>query len=70
MEASAISELQKRLQIDVSLASPEIRIKEESEDAEFVELTSRLIGENASSNEQVLINQVILVLSYSVFGCI
>lgn len=56
MEASAISELQKRLQIDVSLASPEIRIKEESEDAEFVELASRLIGENASSNEQVLIN--------------
>lgn len=56
MEASVISELQKRFQIDVSLASPEIRIKEESEDTEFVELASRLIGENASSNEQVLIN--------------
>lgn len=52
MEASAISELQKRFQIDVSLASPEIRIKEESEDTEFIELASRLIGENASSNEQ------------------
>lgn len=55
MEASSISKLQKRLQIDCSLASPEIRIKKESEDTEFIELACRLIGENASSNEQVLI---------------
>ncbi|CAL5363371.1 unnamed protein product [Camellia sinensis] len=53
MKESAVSELQKRLEISVSLSSPEIQIIEELEDKEFLELASRLIGENVAGNEQI-----------------
>ncbi|KAL7204507.1 hypothetical protein ACSBR2_017559 [Camellia fascicularis] len=52
MKESAVSELQKRLQISVSLSS-ETQIIDELEDKEFLELASQLIGENVAGNEQI-----------------
>ncbi|XP_057979299.1 protein GLUTELIN PRECURSOR ACCUMULATION 3 isoform X2 [Malania oleifera] len=51
-EESAVSELQKRLEISITLSSPELQILDESEDREFLELASRLIG-RVSSDEQI-----------------
>ncbi|THG12856.1 hypothetical protein TEA_028464 [Camellia sinensis var. sinensis] len=45
MKESAVSELQKRLEISVSLSSPETQIIDELEDTEFLELASRLAAE-------------------------
>ncbi|XP_028085819.1 protein GLUTELIN PRECURSOR ACCUMULATION 3-like isoform X2 [Camellia sinensis] len=53
MKESAVSELQKRLEISVSLSSPETQIIDELEDTEFLELASRLVGENVAGNEQI-----------------
>ncbi|XP_028088086.1 uncharacterized protein LOC114288713 isoform X2 [Camellia sinensis] len=59
MKESAVSELQKRLEISVSLSSPETQIIDELEDTEFLELASRLIGENVAGNEQISHSQKI-----------
>ncbi|KAM7526803.1 hypothetical protein LguiA_016705 [Lonicera macranthoides] len=52
MENSSVSELQKRLEISVSLSTPKLQIIDESEDKEFLELASQLIGKRAGSNGQ------------------
>ncbi|KAF5951757.1 hypothetical protein HYC85_009701 [Camellia sinensis] len=52
MKESAVSELQK---------SPETQIIDELEDTEFLELASRLIGENVAGNEQISHSQVSFV---------
>ena len=52
-EQSAVSELQRRLEISVSLSSPGFPIVDELEDKEFLELASSLFGERVSSNLQV-----------------
>ncbi|XP_057471427.1 protein GLUTELIN PRECURSOR ACCUMULATION 3 isoform X2 [Actinidia eriantha] len=53
MKGSTVSELQKKLEISVSLSSPELQIIEESEDKEFLELASRLIVESIAGTEQI-----------------
>lgn len=52
-EQSAVSELQRRLEISVSLSSSGLPIVDELEDKEFLELASSFIGEGVSSNLQV-----------------
>lgn len=52
-EQSAVSELQRRLEISVSLSSSGFPIVDELEDQEFLELGSSLVGERVSSNLQV-----------------
>ncbi|KAL7236576.1 hypothetical protein ACSBR1_019798 [Camellia fascicularis] len=42
-----------KVRISVSLSSPETQIIDELEDREFLELASRLIGENVAGNEQI-----------------
>ncbi|KAK9283839.1 hypothetical protein L1049_012093 [Liquidambar formosana] len=49
-EESAVSELRKKLEISVSLSSPELRIIDELEDTEFLELASRFTEESVSSD--------------------
>ena len=61
MQGSKVSELQKKLEIAVSLSSPELQIIEESEDTEFLELASRLIVESIAGTEQISHRQVSLV---------
>ncbi|MBA0655849.1 hypothetical protein Goklo_008272, partial [Gossypium klotzschianum] len=61
-ENDTISELQRALGISVSLSSPVLQIIDESEDKEFIELGSRLIGERVPSNNQGLLNQTIELL--------
>ncbi|XP_050281975.1 protein GLUTELIN PRECURSOR ACCUMULATION 3 [Quercus robur] len=53
-EQSAVSELQRRLEISVSLSSPGFPIVDELEDKEFFELASSLFGERVSSNLQAI----------------
>ncbi|GFZ11191.1 hypothetical protein Acr_22g0005890 [Actinidia rufa] len=54
MKGSTVSELQKKLEISVSLSSPELQIIEESDDdTEFLELASRLIVESSAGTEQI-----------------
>ncbi|KAK4593173.1 hypothetical protein RGQ29_017352 [Quercus rubra] len=53
-EQSAVSELQRRLEISVSLSSPGFPIVDELEDKEFLELASSLSGERVSSNLQAI----------------
>ncbi|KAI8563482.1 hypothetical protein RHMOL_Rhmol03G0114000 [Rhododendron molle] len=60
IKGSAVSELQKRLEIFVSLSSPELQITEEMEDKEFLELASRLSEETVAGTEQISHNQVTL----------
>ncbi|KAI8563481.1 hypothetical protein RHMOL_Rhmol03G0114000 [Rhododendron molle] len=57
IKGSAVSELQKRLEIFVSLSSPELQITEEMEDKEFLELASRLSEETVAGTEQISHNQ-------------
>lgn len=52
-ESSAIVELQKKLDISVSLSRRGLQIMDELEDEEFLELASRLMGAGVFSNEQV-----------------
>lgn len=52
-EQSAVSELQRRLEISVSLSSSGLPIVNELEDKEFLELASTLTGERVSSDLQV-----------------
>ncbi|KAA3461870.1 tip elongation aberrant protein 1 [Gossypium australe] len=61
-ENDTIAELQRALGISVSLSSPVLQIIDESEDKEFNELGSRLIGERVPSNNQGLLNQTIELL--------
>nr|XP_048328517.1 protein GLUTELIN PRECURSOR ACCUMULATION 3-like [Ziziphus jujuba var. spinosa] len=61
-EQSTVSDLQKRLGISVSLADKRIPIVDESEDKEFMELASNLVGETVSSNGQLSHNQATLLL--------
>ncbi|XP_022764651.1 uncharacterized protein LOC111309904 isoform X2 [Durio zibethinus] len=61
-EKSAIAQLQRRLGISVSLSGPGLQIIDESEDKEFIELGSSLIGVKVSNNEQDLLTQTIKVL--------
>lgn len=61
MENSSVSELQKRLEISVSLSTQKLQIIDESEDKEFLELASQLTGKRAASNGQVLGIKVVLV---------
>ncbi|XP_015901923.2 protein GLUTELIN PRECURSOR ACCUMULATION 3 [Ziziphus jujuba] len=61
-EKSTVSDLQKRLGISVSLADKRIPIVDESEDKEFMELASSLVGETVSSNGQLSHNQATLLL--------
>ncbi|KAK9075121.1 hypothetical protein SSX86_003440 [Deinandra increscens subsp. villosa] len=53
MDGSAISELQKRLNISVSLSGDGFHIIDESEDKEFIELASSIIGNTTIANKQV-----------------
>ena len=53
MEGSAISELQKRLNISVSFSGHNLQIVHESEDKEFLELASRINGNKSFNNKQV-----------------
>ncbi|PSR98042.1 Galactose oxidase/kelch repeat superfamily protein [Actinidia chinensis var. chinensis] len=53
MKGSIVSELQKKLEISVSLSSPELQIIEELEDTEFLELASRLIVESIAGTERI-----------------
>ncbi|KAG6680355.1 hypothetical protein I3842_13G037500 [Carya illinoinensis] len=53
-EQSAVSELQRRLEISVSLSSSGLPIVNELEDKEFLELASTLTGERVSSNLQAI----------------
>ncbi|XP_044512351.1 protein GLUTELIN PRECURSOR ACCUMULATION 3 [Mangifera indica] len=48
---SAVAELQKRLEVSVSLSSPRLPIVDESEDKEFLDLASRLTGVVFSSKQ-------------------
>ncbi|XP_058204979.1 protein GLUTELIN PRECURSOR ACCUMULATION 3 [Rhododendron vialii] len=57
IKGSAVSELQKRLEIFVSLSSPELQITEEMEDKEFLELASWLSVETVAGTEQISHNQ-------------
>lgn len=50
---SALSELQKRFEISLSLSRSELSIVEELEDREFLELASRLTGENVANREPI-----------------
>lgn len=59
-EDDAITELQRRLGVSVSLSGPGLQIIDESDDKEFIELGSKLIGEKVSNNEQGLVSQVFL----------
>ncbi|KAH9704412.1 Galactose oxidase/kelch repeat superfamily protein [Citrus sinensis] len=52
-ESSTIVELQKKLDISVSLSRPGLQIMDELEDEEFLELASRLMGAGVFSNGQV-----------------
>ncbi|KAH9768907.1 Galactose oxidase/kelch repeat superfamily protein [Citrus sinensis] len=58
-ESSAIVELQKKLDISVSLSRPGLQIMDELEDEEFLELASRLMGAGVFSNGQVSRIQVL-----------
>ncbi|XP_062173890.1 protein GLUTELIN PRECURSOR ACCUMULATION 3 isoform X2 [Alnus glutinosa] len=51
---SAVSELQRRLEISVSLSSSGLPILDELEDNEFLELASSLAGQRVSSNLQAI----------------
>ncbi|CAN6697550.1 unnamed protein product [Malus baccata var. baccata] len=53
MEESAVSELQKRLGISVSLLGNGVPVVDEVEDKEFIQLASNLVGERVASNEHV-----------------
>ncbi|KAI4352603.1 hypothetical protein L6164_006839 [Bauhinia variegata] len=53
-EASPISELQRRLQISVSLSNTRLPIMDELQDKELLELASSLSGETASGNSQAI----------------
>ncbi|XP_042955812.1 protein GLUTELIN PRECURSOR ACCUMULATION 3 isoform X2 [Carya illinoinensis] len=53
-EQSAVSELQRRLEISVLLSSSGLPIVNELEDKEFLELASTLTGERVSSNLQAI----------------
>ncbi|XP_009336997.2 protein GLUTELIN PRECURSOR ACCUMULATION 3 isoform X3 [Pyrus x bretschneideri] len=53
MEESAVSELQKRLGISVSLLGNGVPIVDEVEDKEFIQLASNLVGERVFSDERV-----------------
>lgn len=55
-EESAVSELQKKLEISVSRSSSGLQIIDELEDREFLELAAGLIGDRVSNNGQVLHN--------------
>ncbi|KAJ4971631.1 hypothetical protein NE237_004730 [Protea cynaroides] len=52
-EEFPIEELQKRLEISISPSTPELGIIDESDDTEFIELSSRLTGERVSAKEEV-----------------
>ncbi|KAL7584542.1 protein GLUTELIN PRECURSOR ACCUMULATION 3 [Lactuca sativa] len=54
MEGSAISELQKRLNISVSFSGHNLQIVHESEDKEFLELASRINGNKSFNNKQAV----------------
>ncbi|KAH9704421.1 Galactose oxidase/kelch repeat superfamily protein [Citrus sinensis] len=58
-ESSTIVELQKKLDISVSLSRPGLQIMDELEDEEFLELASRLMGAGVFSNGQVSRIQVL-----------
>ncbi|XP_028768396.1 protein GLUTELIN PRECURSOR ACCUMULATION 3 isoform X1 [Neltuma alba] len=53
-EKSLVSELQKRLEITVSMSSSRLPIVDELEDKELLELASSLAGEQVSSNLQAV----------------
>ncbi|OMO89491.1 Kelch repeat type 1 [Corchorus capsularis] len=61
-EDGVIAELQRKLGISVSFSGPGLQIIDESEDKEFIELGSRLIGERVSNSEHDFLNQTIEVL--------
>ncbi|KAF8395354.1 hypothetical protein HHK36_019300 [Tetracentron sinense] len=61
-EESAIAELQKRLEISVLNPGTELAIVDELDDKEFLELSSSLIRERESSNEQVTPIQAVQAL--------
>ncbi|XP_062091852.1 protein GLUTELIN PRECURSOR ACCUMULATION 3 [Humulus lupulus] len=53
-EQSAVSELQRKLGISVSLSCDRVPIVDELEDKEFIELASSFVGETVSSNGKLL----------------
>lgn len=52
MEGLAISDLQKRLNVSVSFSDNGFQIVQESEDKEFIELASRIIGNKTFNHKQ------------------
>ena len=69
-EESVVSELQKRLDISVSISVPDLQVIDELEDKEFLELASSLIGagEKVSNNGEISNNQVVLCFMFSIVG--
>lgn len=56
MQEDAVSELQKRIGISVSISdSNGKKIVDELEDTELLELASKFIGEGALSNKEVIV---------------
>lgn len=69
-DESTISELQRRLEVAVSLSVPELQILDELEDKEFLELASTLsgVGEKTSSDGQISHTQVVWCFIFSLLG--
>ncbi|XAR64954.1 hypothetical protein NMG60_11008860 [Bertholletia excelsa] len=59
IKESAVSELQKKLKISVSLSSPKFCIINELEDTEFLKIASQLVGEKVAGNEHASHSQAI-----------
>lgn len=57
MQEDAVSELQKRIGISVSISNSNAKkIVDELEDTELLELASKFIGEGALSNKEVIVS--------------
>lgn len=69
-EESAVSELQKRLDVSVSISVPELQVIDELEDREFLELATSLIGtgEKVSNNGQISHTQVAFCFMFFMVG--
>lgn len=56
MQEDALAELQKRIGVSVSISNSNTKkIVDELEDTELLELASKLVGERALSNKEVVI---------------
>lgn len=68
MQEDAVSELQKRIGISVSISDSNVKkIVDELEDTELLELASKFIGEGALSNKEVIVS--LLSICYAIRDC-